>query len=99
MLPKIKWNCFDLRGYETQHGLKYTSVIPTNVFGPEDNFNIEDGHVLPGLIHKVYLAKSNWLIIRLIKWFWFTNEFKKIIQVWACGELVSHWGNLYIQEI
>jgi len=47
------------RGYETQHGLKYTSVIPTNVFGPEDNFNIEDGHVLPGLIHKVYLAKKN----------------------------------------
>ena len=46
------------RGYYDQHGLKYTSVIPTNVFGSHDNFNIEDGHVLPGLIHKVYLAKS-----------------------------------------
>ncbi len=46
------------RGYASQHGLKYTSVIPTNVFGPHDNFNIEDGHVLPGLIHKVYNAKS-----------------------------------------
>ncbi len=37
--------------------MKYTSIIPTNVFGPHDNFNIEDGHVLPGLIHKCYLAK------------------------------------------
>lgn len=47
------------RGYEAQHGLKYTSVIPTNVFGTHDNFNIDDGHVLPGLIHKVYNAKKN----------------------------------------
>jgi hypothetical protein len=28
-------------------------VIPTNIYGPHDNFNIEDGHVIPGLIHKV----------------------------------------------
>ncbi|KAL2308591.1 hypothetical protein Nmel_001643 [Mimus melanotis] len=45
------------RGYSEQHGRHFTAVIPTNVFGPHDNFNIEDGHVLPGLIHKVYLAK------------------------------------------
>lgn len=45
------------RGYFEQHGCRFTAVIPTNVFGPHDNFNIEDGHVLPGLIHKVYLAK------------------------------------------
>ena len=43
--------------YSDQYGLKYTSVIPTNVFGPHDNFNIEDGHVLPGLIHKVIYSK------------------------------------------
>ena len=49
---------FFLRGYADQHGIKYTSVIPTNVFGPHDNFNIDDGHVLPGLIHKVYKAKG-----------------------------------------
>lgn len=47
------------RGYADQHGIKYTSVIPTNVFGPHDNFNIDDGHVLPGLIHKVYKAKES----------------------------------------
>lgn len=46
------------KGYREQHGCSYTSVIPCNVFGPHDNFNIEDGHVLPGLIHKVYNAKQ-----------------------------------------
>ncbi|ESO89254.1 hypothetical protein LOTGIDRAFT_205768 [Lottia gigantea] len=47
------------RGYHTQHGCNFTSVIPTNVFGPYDNFNLEDGHVLPGLINKVHTAKKN----------------------------------------
>ncbi|XP_062858028.1 GDP-L-fucose synthase-like isoform X2 [Trichomycterus rosablanca] len=45
------------RAYFEQHGRRYTAVIPTNVFGPHDNFNIEDGHVLPGLIHKTYKAQ------------------------------------------
>ncbi|XP_041351993.1 GDP-L-fucose synthase-like isoform X2 [Gigantopelta aegis] len=47
------------RGYHQQHGCHFTAVIPTNVFGPHDNFNLEDGHVLPGLIHKVYESKKN----------------------------------------
>lgn len=47
------------KAYKAQHGCQFTSVIPTNVFGPHDNFSIEDGHVLPGLLHKVYLAKKN----------------------------------------
>ncbi|VDP73617.1 unnamed protein product [Echinostoma caproni] len=46
------------RAYSEQYGVVYTSVIPTNVFGPYDNFNIERGHVLPGLIHKAYLSKK-----------------------------------------
>ena len=45
------------RAYHSDHGCHFTSVIPTNVFGPHDNFSIEDGHVLPGLMHKVYQAK------------------------------------------
>jgi len=36
----------------------FTSVVPTNVYGKYDNFNLEDSHVLPGLIHKAYLAQS-----------------------------------------
>nr|CAH8873652.1 unnamed protein product [Trichobilharzia regenti] len=47
------------RGYSETYGVLYTSVIPTNVFGPFDNFDINQGHVLPGLIHKAYLAKKN----------------------------------------
>lgn len=32
----------------------FTAVIPTNVYGPYDNFNLQDSHVIPGLIHKTY---------------------------------------------
>jgi len=39
------------RCYKQQYGCNFTSIIPTNVFGPHDNFSIEDGHVLPGLLH------------------------------------------------
>ena len=38
------------RGYSEQHGAKFTSIIPCNVFGPHDNFNIQNGHVIPGNI-------------------------------------------------
>ncbi|XP_032230640.2 GDP-L-fucose synthase [Nematostella vectensis] len=44
------------RAYHIQHGCQFTSVIPTNVYGPHDNYNLEDSHVIPGLIHKCYLA-------------------------------------------
>lgn len=47
------------RAYNKQHGCQFTSVVPTNVYGPYDNFNLEDGHVLPGLIHKIFMAKKN----------------------------------------
>jgi len=48
-----------LRAYREQYGLNYVSVIPTNIYGPKDNFNLENGHVIPSLIHKCYLAKKN----------------------------------------
>lgn len=47
------------RAISTQYGLNYTCVIPTNIYGPHDNFNLETSHVLPALIHKCYLAKRN----------------------------------------
>jgi len=46
------------RGYHEQYGCQFTSVIPCNVFGPHDNFNIEQGHVIPGLMHKAYKAQQ-----------------------------------------
>ncbi|WVF66425.1 hypothetical protein IAT40_001165 [Kwoniella sp. CBS 6097] len=45
--------------YHDQYGKMFTSVIPTNVFGPGDNYDLEAAHVIPGLIHKCYLAKKN----------------------------------------
>ncbi|RUS81275.1 hypothetical protein EGW08_010949 [Elysia chlorotica] len=47
------------KGYHMQHGRTYTSVIASNVFGPYDNFNPENGHVLPGLIRKAFDAKAD----------------------------------------
>ena len=48
-----------IRAYKEQYGLDYKSVIPTNIYGPNDNYNIETGHVIPSLIHKCYLAREN----------------------------------------
>ena len=47
------------RCYKEQYKCNFTSIIPTNIYGPYDNFNIEDGHVIPGLINKCYHAKQN----------------------------------------
>ena len=46
------------RAYNKEFGCNFTSVIPTNVYGPGDNFHLKDGHVLPALIHKVVLCMS-----------------------------------------
>lgn len=45
--------------YHEQYGCNFTSAIPTNIFGPHDNFDLNDSHVIPALIHKCYLAKRN----------------------------------------
>jgi len=47
------------KGFNQHYGTKFTAVVPTNVFGPADNFNLEEGHVLPGLVHKLYMCKKN----------------------------------------
>lgn len=47
------------RLYREQYGCNFVSVVPTNVYGPHDNFSIQDGHVIPGLIHKCYLARES----------------------------------------
>jgi GDP-L-fucose synthase len=48
-----------IRAYREQYGLNYKSVIPSNIYGPNDNYDIINGHVLPSLIHKCYLAREN----------------------------------------
>ena len=46
------------RSYHSQFGRRYTSVIPTNIYGPHDNFHLEHSHVIPGLIHKAAISET-----------------------------------------
>ncbi len=45
--------------YYRQYGCNYISAMPTNLYGPNDNFNLETSHVLPALIRKFHEAKKN----------------------------------------
>lgn len=47
------------RNYNEQFGREYICVIPVNLYGPHDNFNLDNSHVVPGLIHRFYNAKKN----------------------------------------
>lgn len=46
------------RYYNEQYGTNFISVMPTNLFGPNDNYNLESSHVLPALIRKFHLARN-----------------------------------------
>ena len=59
-----------LNAYREQYGLEYVSVIPTNIYGPNDLFDLENGHVIPTLIHRCFLAREQ------------GNDF----QVWGTGK-------------
>ena len=48
-----------IRAYREQYGVKYTSVIPCNIYGPNDNFSMTHGHVIPMLMYKIYQAQQN----------------------------------------
>jgi len=54
-----------------QYGHKITNLMPTNLYGPNDNFSLEYSHVIPGLIHRMHLAKIN---------------FDKIFTAWGTGK-------------
>tara|TARA_B100000674_G_C37765594_1_gene880050 strand:+ start:28 stop:960 length:933 start_codon:yes stop_codon:yes gene_type:complete len=47
------------RAYREQYNDNFVCVIPTNIYGEYDNYSLENGHVIPSLIHKCYLAKKN----------------------------------------
>jgi len=47
------------RAYRDQYGCNFVTVVPCNIYGPHDNYNLDSGHVIPSLIHKCYLAKEN----------------------------------------
>lgn len=54
--------------YNLQYGTNYIAVMPTNLYGPNDNFHLENSHVMPAMMRKIFLAKlihdGNWEAIR-----------------------------------
>lgn len=44
--------------YNEQHATRYTCVVPTNIYGHNDNYSLQDAHVIPALIHKCYISKN-----------------------------------------
>jgi GDP-L-fucose synthase len=54
--------------YNLQYGTNYIAVMPTNLYGPNDNFHLENSHVMPAMMRKIYLAKlihdDNWQAIK-----------------------------------
>lgn len=57
--------------YYKQYGCNFISVMPTNLYGPNDNFHPQNSHVLPGLLHRFHLAKL---------------ENKPFIEIWGTGK-------------
>lgn len=57
--------------YNRQYNTQFVSVVPCNLYGPGDNYNIEKAHVVPSLIHKIHCAKING---------------SKSISIWGSGE-------------
>jgi len=80
-----------IRAYREQYGLNYTSVIPSNIYGPNDNFSLKHGHVIPMLIHKLYLAQQNntdfvvWGSGKPMREFIFSKDVAKLAE-WAVTE-------------
>ena len=50
--------------YNLQYGTNYISVMPTNLYGPNDNFDLEKSHVLPAMLRKIHLGKA----LERVKW-------------------------------
>mmetsp|Transcript_6258 Transcript_6258/g.10223 ORF Transcript_6258/g.10223 Transcript_6258/m.10223 type:complete len:315 (-) Transcript_6258:170-1114(-) len=76
------------RAYREEYGCNFTTVIPTNIYGPNDNFDIENGHVIPGLIHKAYNAMRDgtpltvWGTGSPLRQFLYNLDFGKLL-VWT----------------
>lgn len=74
--------------------LNWFSIIPTNLYGINDNFNLTDSHIIPGLIHKAYLAKRNntefviWGDGTPVRQFLYIDDFAKIID-WS----LQNWNS------
>lgn len=82
--------------------LEVVSLIPTNLYGYKDNYNLQDGHVLPSLIHKCFIVKqnNNSLIIKgsgsSLRQFIFSNDLGKIILHFVNCKLEKQFNQLIV---
>lgn len=74
------------RSLKSQYGISSCCLIPCNLYGENDNYDLQNGHVIPSLIHKCYLAKNNntafeiWGSGNAEREFLYVNDFANIIQ-------------------
>ena len=92
--------------FSIQYGCNYIAVMPTNLYGPNDNFHLENSHVLPAMIRKVHLAKclneNDWdavrkdINLRPVEGVNGSNTNEEILEKLAkfgiCPDSVTLWG-------
>lgn len=93
--------------YNLQYGTNYISVMPTNLYGPNDNFDLEKSHVLPALIRKMHLGKAlernDWTSIRAdlknrpIESVGETAEENEILQILSKYGVTKSDGNVSVE--
>jgi GDP-L-fucose synthase len=82
------------RAYRAQWGMNYVVLIPTNIYGPHDNWNLTEGHVVPALIHKCYLAMQSgdplvvWGSGKPLREFVYSRDIAAL-SLWAAAEYES----------
>jgi GDP-L-fucose synthase len=85
------------QAYRRQHGSDFISVMPTNLYGPGDNFDLKSGHVLPALIRKAHEAKlrgDKSLVI------WGTGTARReFLHVDDCADACVHLMNVYSDDV
>lgn len=73
-----------IKAYNEQYKTKYFTVIPSNLYGLNDNYDLRNSHVIPSLIHKTYLAQKNntnlivWGTGKALREFMFANDLSDI---------------------
>ena len=70
--------------YNHQYGTNYLCLMPTNTFGPNDNYNLSSSHFIPALIKKAHLLKKN-------------KKIKKYLEIWGSGKVKRE--AIYVDDI
>jgi len=89
------------QAFQRQHGCKFIAAMPTNLYGPGDNFDLKNSHVLPAMIRKFYEAKRNrsptvtlWGTGKALREFLYVDDLAE-----ACLFLLHHYNDPEIVNI